>query len=102
MQIKKDKISNEKDLALDIDDKEKLNCLNRCSRKYFNLNLLMYTIEYQQGLFNKLTKDSNLNEKDSLLSNDQIEKLLLNINHLQESAIKKFEEFNKNLDGNQH
>lgn len=82
-------------------DKDKLNLLNLCSKKYFNLNLLMHTIEYQHALMNRMCEKKNKQDtpntnKSSL--NDQIEKLVMNISHLQDCATTKFEEFNKRLD----
>lgn len=106
MQIKNERKSRElldssSDLVarLDDSDENKLKLLNLCSKKYFNLNLLMHTIEYQYSLMNKLCRDSN---KDSMMNraklNNRVEKILMNILHLQDCATKKFEEFNKRLD----
>ena len=107
MQIQNENMSES---TLQQEDKEKLTLLNKCSRKYFNLNLLMLTIEYQQSLLSKLTKSqesatttaSQQNSSSNLELNNQIEKLLMNIAHLQDCAATKFEDFNKHLDGLLH
>ena len=108
MQIQNENMSES---TLQQEDKEKLALLNKCSRKYFNLNLLMITIEYQQSLLSKLTKSqesaatttaSQHNSPLNLDLNNQIEKLLMNIAHLQDCAATKFEDFNKHLDGLLH
>ena len=109
MQIKNEKESREildsnsleAVTALGKDDKQKLNLLNMCSKKYFNLNLLMHTIEYQHSLMNKISKQNTDVATGTTRAdlNDRIEKLLMNISHLQDCATKKFDEFNKRLDG---
>lgn len=56
---------NSVDVVIDADatSAEKLALLNECSRKYYNLNLLMYTLEYQMSLFHQL--QSNEEEKEN-------------------------------------
>ena len=87
---------------LKVEDMEKVNLLNICSKKYFNLNLLMHTIEYQHSLMNTINKQRDVEEigaNNRTMLNDKLEKLMLNILHLQDCATMKFEQFNKKLDG---
>lgn len=91
---RKSKLKKEDPLKIDEPTQPRLRLLNACSKKYFNLNLLMYTLEYQTSLLNKLIK----NREDTSLR-EQIEKLTVNITHLQSCALKKFDEFNSKLDG---
>jgi hypothetical protein len=94
-----------------VEDAEKLQLLNECSKKYYNLNLLMYTLEYQMSVLSQLTKnepffnkqqdqltDADLNEVNEEAV-DQVEKLLQNIAHLQNCLSKRFNEFNSKIDG---
>jgi hypothetical protein len=83
----------------------KLKFLNDCSKKYYNLKLLMYTLEYQMSMLNQIEKESSSVKSDS--SNDEyiqleieMENLLKNISHLQDCLNKKFEEFNNKINGN--
>ena len=95
----------------------KLKLINECSRKYYNLNLLMYTLEYQMSMLSKITsnetirkeldersrnEDYEFNLNENGIDHDifsQIDKLALNVTHLQSCLTKKFEEFNSKLDG---
>ena len=88
----------------------KLRLLNECSRKYYNLNLLMYTLEYQMSLFDNLTKNKvtpqaqEANQlKDGIELDEcewnQIQNLGLNVSHLQICLNKKFAEFNTKVSG---
>lgn len=103
MQIKNEKKTREildsssNVVRLDDSDNVKLKLLNLCSKKYFNLNLLMHTIEYQYALMNRMVANQAKNKSN--VTNSQIEKILMNISHLQDCATSKFEEFNKRLDG---
>lgn len=103
-ELTKSKLKNCTVLKIDDPSQKRLRLLNNCSRKYYNLNLLMYTLEYQSSLLSKLTKNkgdiknSILNEENSV--KEQIEKLAVNITYLQSCAMKKFDDFNQNLDGN--
>lgn len=106
MQIKNEKKSreildsNSNVVRLDDSDNAKLRLLNLCSKKYFNLNLLMHTIEYQYSLMNKVIAQNNDTDSKSKAHVDShVEKILMNISHLQDCATTKFEEFNKRLDG---
>ncbi len=81
-------------------DTAKLNLINLCSKKYFNLNLLMHVIECQQALLARMEKEKSECTGSRSVS-DKIEKLLMNILHLQECATTKFDEFNKKLDGSE-
>ncbi len=97
----KNKLKTESILKIDDPNQQRLKLLNLCSKKYFNLNLLMYTLEYQTSLLNKMTiknqNENNLNEENSI--KEKIEKLTINIEHLQSCAIRKFDDFNQKLDG---
>lgn len=89
--------------TIDDSSQHRLRLLNICSKKYYNLNLLMYTLEYQTSLLNKLLKsraDAKNSSLDETNLKDQIEKLTVNITHLQSCAMKKFDDFNAKLDGN--
>ena len=92
----------------------KLRLLNECSRRYYNLNLLMYTLEYQMSMFENLTKniknpcvqtqletDQNKGSSAEMSENTwaEVEKLGLNVEHLQGCLSKKFAEFNVKIDG---
>jgi len=92
-------------LRIDDPGQQSLRNLSLCSKKYYNLIFLMYTLEYQTSLYNKMRSSLDqedpgntlLNEEATVL--DQIEKLCENILHLQSCAIKKFDEFRQQLDG---
>ena len=92
-------------IRIDDPDQQSLRSLSLCSKKYYNLIFLMYTLEYQTSLFNKMresldqetTSNTILNDEATFL--DQIEKLSENILHLQSCAIKKFDDFRQQLDG---
>jgi hypothetical protein len=77
-------------------NREQLDSLNDCSRRYYNLNLLMFTLEHQMSMLNRITKENDFVLVDS---NDEFEKLVQNVTHLQESLIKLFNEFNQQVDG---
>jgi hypothetical protein len=95
----------------------KLKLINECSRKYYNLNLLMHTLEYQMSMLSKITSNETIRKEldersrnedyefglnESGVDHDifsQIDKLALNVTHLQSCLTKKFEEFNSKLDG---
>lgn len=95
-------------------DLEKLRLLNECSQKYYNLNLLMYTLEYQMSIMKQMSKSepllnvqdvsqldliSDLNRADLKEETiDHIEKLLHNISHLQNCLAKKFDDLNSKID----
>ena len=96
----------------------RIKLLNDCSKQYYGLNLLMYTLEFQMSLFNQLvsknrpddgqlmeqsvdTNNNNNNEMEHDEENyDQLDRLSQNIAHLQDCLIKQFNEFNSKLDGN--
>lgn len=96
------------------DEYNKLCLLNECSRKFYNLNTLMYTLEYQISLFNQLVDNlskkcsaaaaastSNVNIDAEFDAEEQMAtKISLNIEHLQNCLTKKFDQFNSKLDGN--
>ena len=104
------KLDNNSGSSIDL---AKLRLLNECSKKYYNLNLLMYTLEYQMSMLTQISKNESLLELDLDQINDlsnvdslddetieQVEKLLQNISHLQECLSKRFNEFNSKIDGN--
>jgi len=79
-----------------VTNREQLDSLNDCSKRYYNLNLLMFTLEHQMSLLNRITQENDLVLVES---DDEFEKLVQNITHLQESLIKLFNEFNQKIDG---
>jgi hypothetical protein len=104
MNVKQEKASS---LSKNDPDFIKLRLLNECSRKYYNLNLLMYTLEYQMALFDNLTKNKVALETRTASDDDddvdgslnQIKKLGLNVSHLQGCLDKRFTEFNAKITG---
>ena len=101
-------VSNSVAAATDGGECLKLRLLNECSRKYYNLNLLMYTLEYQMSLFESLTRDKAMpnttsgSRETTVLDEEawsQIEKLGLNVAHLQTCLSKKFDDFNVKITG---
>lgn len=123
--LEKEILNRLESLEADDEDKNeeeynKLCLLNDFSRRYYNLNLLMYTLEYQMSLFNRMIKNLNKINKTNRVVNDLdqsdsnnietsidyddqtfglIDKLSLNVDHLQTCIVKKFEQFNSKLDG---
>lgn len=93
----------------------KLRLLNECSKRYYNLNLHMYTLEYQMSMFSQLTSKNTFNRSSNQAEQldqsidteieyddetyDQLDKLAQNISHLQTCLTKNFTEFNSKLDG---
>ena len=84
-------------------DRVKLRMLNECSRRYYNLHLLMNTLDYQmsvlaQSQLNSIDGGSGSGDGDSA-DNEQAEKLMLNIVHLQRCLSRRFDEFNAKING---
>lgn len=111
----KSRIENERLCADDTDSQEltRLQMLNECSKQYYGLNLLMYTLEFQMSLFNQLV-NRNRTGLDSVETSadanndvdyddetfDQLNRLSQNITHLQDCIAKQFKEFDSKLEGN--
>lgn len=111
----KSRIESERLCATDTDSEElkRLQMLNECSKQYYGLNLLMYTLEFQMSLFNQLvnrnkaglepmepTVDSNNDPDNDDETYDQLNRLSQNITHLQDCIAKQFNEFDSKLEGN--
>ncbi|CAF0916481.1 unnamed protein product [Brachionus calyciflorus] len=105
--------------AQDNEEINRIKLLNECSKQYYGLNLLMYTLEFQMSIFNQLLSKSHkceLDQMDQSVDNnnnnnnsnneiehddenyEQLDKLSQNIAHLQECLSKQFNEFNSKLD----
>ena len=93
-----------KNLVIKTQDQNKLRMINECSRRFYNLNLIMNVIEHQTSIFDKLCLKNELkseaNHDSSDYSDKQIQSLLQNILNLQEKAEKMFKDFNQSLEGN--
>ncbi|RNA36988.1 PHD finger 20 1 isoform X3 [Brachionus plicatilis] len=97
--------------ASQTDELSRLKMLNECSKHYYGLSLLMYTLEFQMSLFNQLVgKNKNCMEpiEQSVDANadldyddqtyDHLNRLSHNITHLQDSIAKQFNEFDSKLE----
>ena len=90
------------------EDVDRMNMLNALSKVYFNLNSLMYTLDFQMSVFGKQVrrklsaeKENELSEMRSSGSSDPLEDLDAlnrNIKHLKTSISEKFEYFYKKMD----
>lgn len=102
-----------RDAQADCQELNRLKMLNECSKQYYGLNLLMYTLEFQMSLFNQLVNrnkssfepfeqsvDANNDVDYDDETYDQLNRLSNNITHLQDCIVKQFNDFDSKVEGN--